>query len=294
MAIAVALAIALSLAAGLTSMASRAWAADAEATSQARPADDPYASVTAKPAAAKKAATTKGAWKVHNGYVYYKENGKRATGLVTINGKTYLFDDQGRQKVGWQRYKGKYRYFKIANKAGGYMVKNKVVNGIRLRKDGTAGYSKAGGEELALMVSAQKLVEKLTKPTQSRKKKLSAGFDWMRYDCTEHALHDFSNYNGWHRSFAREILERHMGSCFSYGAAFAYYANAVGMKSCRIVSSGGHGWAEVSGAVYDVEWTRTTGYRYFNFPYSRSGGNAPLYSSNRTYVVQISPKTSTW
>ena len=69
---------------------------------------------------------------------------------------------------------------------------------------------------------------------------------------------------------------------------------STGYKSCRAVSSGGHGWAEIDGDVYDVEWTRVTGYRYFAFPYSKSGSGAPAYASNRTYVVQIAPHRTRW
>ena len=35
------------------------------------------------------------------------------------------------------------------------------------------------------------------------------------------------------------------GNCFSYGAAFAYMAKAIGYKNVYCCNSGGHGWAEV-------------------------------------------------
>lgn len=236
-----------------------------------------------------------GKWKASGGYVYYvRGTGKKAKGLVTIKNKTYLFDIKGRQKTGWQYYKGSYRFFKPVNKSGGYMVKNKVVNGIKLKKDGTATVTATGSEELSIMVKAQKLKEQLTKPTQSKAKKLASGFAWMRDDCIERARRDWSYYSGWHRDFALDIIDYNTGSCYSFGAAFAYYANAVGCKSCKVVSSGGHGWAEVDGAVYDVEWTRQTGRSYFAFPYSSSGGGAPNYAANRTYVVSIAPHKSRW
>ena len=41
------------------------------------------------------------------------------------------------------------------------------------------------------------------------------------------------------------------GDCVSYAAAFAYLANAVGMKKVYVICSGGHGWAEIGGKVYD-------------------------------------------
>lgn len=237
-----------------------------------------------------------GTWKMSKGYAtYVKPNGKLAHGLTTIGPKTYLFDGKGRQKVGWQRVKGAYRFFNVSTKAGAYMVKSRVVNGIKLKKDGTATYGKAGLEELEIMVKAQKLAEKITKPSQSQRKKLELGFDWMLNNCKEQMIHHFGSYAGWHRTFANEIYDLHNGSCFSYGAAYAYFANAIGYKSCRIVSSGGHGWAEIDGDVYDIEWTRHRPQRYFAWPYSKSGyGGAPGYASARIYVVQIAPKTSRW
>ena len=38
------------------------------------------------------------------------------------------------------------------------------------------------------------------------------------------------------------------------GVTFAYLANAVGMKKVYVICSGGHGWAEIGGKVYDPDW----------------------------------------
>ena len=45
------------------------------------------------------------------------------------------------------------------------------------------------------------------------------------------------------------------GDCFGFGCAVAYLADAVGYTSYA-VSSGGHGWAEVNGRVYDANWAK--------------------------------------
>ena len=47
-----------------------------------------------------------------------------------------------------------------------------------------------------------------------------------------------------------------MGDCYSYGAAFAFMAKAIGYTNVYACNSGGHGWAEVDGKVYDPEWSR--------------------------------------
>ena len=237
-----------------------------------------------------------GKWKKSEGYFYYYLPTKKlAKGLTEINGKTYLFDKKGRQLTGWQWYKDSYLFFNPANKQDGYMQTKCVINGIKLRKDGTAISSGNAGAELYVMWKAQKVLESLTTPAQSKRAKLLAGFNWMRDECNESNPRAFSAYSGWHRTFALDILDDWTGSCYSCGAAFAYYANAVGCESCAVISSGGHGWAEVDGNVYDVEWSRHSSHNYFDFPYSWSGWDGtPNYAANRTYVVWIAPQTSRW
>lgn len=237
-----------------------------------------------------------GVWKVSKGYVYYRTPQKKlARGFIMIKGKWYLFDDEGRQKTGWQWYDGAYYFLNPGNKAKGYMLSDCVVNGIKLKKNGAAIRSGAADSELYVMWRAQAWVESLTKPTWSKRDKLEAGFNWMRDECAENNPREFSAWDGWHRTFALDILDNYTGSCFSCGAAFAYYANAVGCKSCIIISSGGHGWAEVDGDVYDVEWSRHSPLNYFAYPYSQSGMNgSPGYASARIYLVQIAPNTWRW
>ena len=174
------------------------------------------------------------------------------------------------------------------------MVKDAVVNGIKLDKDGAAQVTGAAGEELSIMCKAQRLAEALTVPAQSKREKLWAGFNYLKNDCVESLTRDFSYYNGWHRAMALDVYDRATGSCFSYGAALAYYANAIGYGQCAAISSGGHGWAEIDGLVYDAEWSRHCGFDLFAIPYSASGGDIPAYSSSRNYVVQIAPNTGRW
>ena len=84
------------------------------------------------------------------------------------------------------------------------------------------------------------------------------------------------------------MLYRKKADCFGFGAAFAYLANAVGYKAYA-VSSGGHGWAEVNGRVYDPDWAKVTGQisLYCGMNYNTRGANIPLYQPNRVYVKKI-------
>ena len=235
-------------------------------------------------------------WQKKGGYyAYRKANGKLARGLTRIGKKTYLFDSSGFQKTGWQRVKGVYRFFNVDNKAGGYMAKNRIVNGIKLNKLGVAQPSASGAAELSIMCKAQKLAEGLTYPAQSRTEKLKRGFYYLKNDCVESLTRNFSYYQNWHRAFALDVYDHKTGSCFSYGAALAYFANAIGYQSCVIVSSGGHGWAEIDGKVYDAEWSRHCSRDLFAVSYSESGsGGVPAYAASRAYTMEIAPRKSQW
>ena len=237
-----------------------------------------------------------GTWKTEGGYVHFiKYNGKPAKGLTVIGGKTYLFDGAGRQKTGWQRYQGVCRFFTVANGAKGCMRAGCVVNGIKLRRDGTAVEEGTAAAELSIMLKAQALLEALTVPTQSQTEKLRAGFVWIRDACGERGPSQLYVYDGWHRDLALHIFDGRSGSCFACGAAFAYYANAVGCKTCRAVGCEGHGWAEVDGLVYDIEWERWTDFELFAHPYDAPYvEGVPQYARARSYVVQIAPNASRW
>ena len=227
-------------------------------------------------------------------YTYRKDNGTFARGLTTINNKEYLFDSLGHQKLGWQYYRGEFRYFAIGNKQDGYLVKDAIVNGIYLDKDGVAQVTEAGGQELSIMCKAQQLVEALTVPTQSKWDKLISGFYYLKDQCVESLTRNFYYYDGWHREMALDVFDYGTGSCFSYGAALTYYANALGYGQCIIVSSGGHGWAEIDGEVYDAEWSRHCGRDLIAVSYDESGAGIPAYASARIYTVQIAPNTGLW
>ena len=174
------------------------------------------------------------------------------------------------------------------------MVNNCVKNGIWIDDNGVAQPSAAGKEELSIMWKAQQLVEWLTVPTQSRYDKLVYGFYYMKNDTSESLTRNFSYYDGWHRAMALDVFDNYTGSCFSNGAAMAYYANAIGYENCAAISSGGHGWAEIDGLVYDVEWSRHCDRDLFAVSYDESGNGVPAYAGSRFYVVWISPNTSTW
>ena len=84
------------------------------------------------------------------------------------------------------------------------------------------------------------------------------------------------------------MLYRNRADCFGFGCAFAYLANAVGYRAYA-VSSGGHGWAEVDGRVYDPVWAKESGKinLYCGMNYNVTGPVIPYYKGNRLYVKRI-------
>ena len=82
--------------------------------------------------------------------------------------------------------------------------------------------------------------------------------------------------------YANDILVNGAGDCYSYGAAYAYLAKAIGCDEVYACNSGGHGWAEVEGKVYDPEWSlHHSDYNYCGLSYddktdvNYKGGIAP-------------------
>lgn len=234
-------------------------------------------------------------WQQRHQRWYCKVDGKKLTGLRTVGGKTYLFSKKGAQRTGWHQVGGLYRFFEQKNGRKGCMVRGRVVNGVKLLKNGVAVGGKGAGRELRLMARASKIAEARTRAGWSQTRKLKAVWRWMQKDCTFRSARSWHNWDGRHRLYANDILFGGGGDCDSWAAGFTYLANACGAKRCSIIASGGHGWAEVNGKVYDLQMSGYHGYRYFAYPYHGGGrAGAPAYASNRRYIVKIAPRTKRW
>ena len=100
-------------------------------------------------------------------------------------------------------------------------------------------------------------VGQCTDSSMSREEKLRAAFEYCKRDDVflEGVLHD-PPYNemDWPVVCANDLFVEGMGDCFSYGAAFAFIGKAIGYEECYACNTGGHGWAEINGRAYDVEW----------------------------------------
>ena len=236
------------------------------------------------------AARYKKQWKKQNQNIYYyNEKGKKLTGLSKIGKKTFYFDQKGAQHVGWQKIGNDYYYFNIARGSNGSMVKSAKVNGITIDRTGKAKKDSASLRRLRILLAANQTVERITKPLMPKKEKLKICFEYAKKNFGYFSWRGFSPRNGWEMDFAEDMCFRGKGNCFSYGAAFAFMASAVGYKEVYAISSGGHGWAEVNGKVYDPDWALASSVdTYFAMPYSLSGRQGrPNYLPNRAYVSKI-------
>lgn len=235
-----------------------------------------------------------GAWKTKKQNYYYRTaQGKKLTGLKEVDGKTYYFDQKGIQRTGWQKVKGEYYFFAIANGKKGCMVTGRKVNGVTLRRSGKAKLTADSRSKLDVMVKANRFVEGCTRPGMKKSEKLKRAFTYSIKEfayCSSPKYGRRSGWKGhWERKYALEMFDKGGGDCYAYGASFAFLANACGYKNCCAVSSGGHGWAEVDGKVYDPSWAIVDKrHNYFGMSYSLSGrGGRPGYRRNRLYVVKI-------
>ena len=207
---------------------------------------------------------------------------------MTVKGKKYYFDSKGVLRTGWRKINKKYYFFRQYNTRAGYMVTSSKVNGIRIRKNGSAVYNKTQLAKLNLMVKASQTVDRVTNNRMTREQKLKACFRYI-VSCNYGDGGDFVGGSNWDVYYGSRVLSRRRGDCFGFGCAVAYLADAVGYTSYA-VSSGGHGWAEVNGKVYDANWAKVTGKIdwYCGMSYDLSGrGGRPNYKPNRAYVKRI-------
>ena len=122
-----------------------------------------------------------------------------------------------------------------------------------------------------------------------KSEKLKKSFEYLLKHFQYRGSPDFEKSKQWEQNYAQDLFEEGHGNCYAFGAAFAFLANAVGYKECYAVSSGGHGWAEVNGKVYDPTWSLTDkNHSYYGISFDLSGKDGrPNYKNARKYVVQI-------
>ena len=214
----------------------------------------------------------------------YYCNGSLANGTFTIGNSKYTFNN-GVFRAGLQTINGNKYYYN----SSGVLQKNGIVGSDKdgyyyADKNGKIDFNycnaitqngydwnviqgkatKAKTESDKTLFRALKTVGKITDSSMTKSQKLKVCFDYVKGAYIE-LNPRIPHYNGndWPIIYANDMFIDGAGNCFSYGAAFAYMAKGIGYTEVYCCHSGGHGWAEIDGLVYDPEWSR----HHFKYSY---------------------------
>ncbi len=235
-------------------------------------------------------ALAKGTYKIGSQNLYF-ENGALYTGYRTLNGKTYYYKAGVLQKNGIVGSKAEgfcyaskdgsidYSFTGIAKNANGcwYFIKGRLDFNFRgavtyQSKDWNVLNGKATQvktEKDKTLFRALKLVSKITTKDMTKEQKLKKCFNHIKTAYTEMNPR-IPHYRGmdWPVIYANDIFVNGKGNCISYAAAFGFLAKAIGYDNVYGCHSGGHGWCEINGLIYDPEWsTHSSASTYYGISY---------------------------
>lgn len=223
-------------------------------------------------------------WERSGNKTYYCKNGVRVKGINKIGKKVYYFDKNGVKYTGsgWKTIgKKKYYFSKGTAKTGWAMIGkncyhfsskgalsvNTKIDGIKVNKKGKA----TGPARKYVPLYAKLLVKQITKPSQTKSEKLKICFNYVIKNYKSNGNPRIPHYTkkDWVYVYANDMFgDRRGGNCFSYAAAFAFLAKECGYDEVYGCNSGGHGWTEVNGKVYDPEQYKDTGKKIYGWKYS--------------------------
>lgn len=196
---------------------------------------------------------------------------KLANTMVTESGSTYYIDKNGQAVCGWKKLGESYYYF---DRETGKMASGRIIDGIRLEKNGQAEGSSANIQKIQTMIKARSIVLQVTDPQDSLEEKMKKCFLWVfqfpyrRY----RRLNPIYRQAGWEVTFANDIFDRHQGCCVSEASATAFLFHECGCKTVYVAADTGHAWTEYNGRVYDPLFAEARGFdRYYNRPYEGYG-----------------------
>ncbi len=211
--------------------------------------------------------TLKGSFVKKKGQRYFENQiGKLVKSrFFAKGGNIYYTDKKGVVALGWKRIKGHYYFF---DRKSGKMVYDKKVDNIRITKDGTAKENKQNEGRIKVYLEAQKVVQAVSKPSDSKSKKLYKSYLWMKkfpyrqYRSMQAAKKKYPN--DWDVVFANDIFKKHKGCCASESCAFAYIAKVCGYEKVTICSDMGgliHVWVDIDGRLYDPLFAESRGFK---------------------------------
>lgn len=203
---------------------------------------------------------------------YLDQNGVRVSGLQKIGSKKYYFDKKGVMKAGTVK-DGKTTYY--MNDTGVLEVYTKKVTNKKTKKNTTTYYLASGkkmtktqSEDYKTLLTARKIVAKVTKKSDSNAKKLKKCFNWVMKK-PYITYRKFRPTSGWPAVYANDHFKKKGGDCHADGAAVAYLARAIGYKKVYVCNDSngkkaqGHSWAEINGKVYDPLFAQAKSYKKY-------------------------------
>lgn len=199
-------------------------------------------------------------------------------GGCKINGKVYVFDEQGRilknKKNKLVTVLGNKYYIitKKGNPATGYFVyRNNLYYADETgrcvtncaREKGKYYFTASGAAKkntnALLKIQVMQILSKITTSKMTRSQKLKACWDYttdrarMRYGGGDPNL----KKKHWYNETALKMLKTRTGNCFSFACAFAALARELGHKKIKIMVGYDHCWVTINGKHYDpqTEWS---------------------------------------
>ncbi len=199
------------------------------------------------------------------------EKGKKIRGrFCKVRGRTRYFDKKGAMVRGWLK-KGKDYYYLSRNH--GNRVKNRRIDGVRIR-NGRAVVTAENRKKLDTMLTAAKIVKKITRPTDTKSQKLYKCYRYvMKFGYRRYRLlKPIYRQKGWEATFANDIFEKHSGCCVSEASALAFLTRECGYKDVYVCHDTSHAWMELKGRVYDVLFSESKGFsEYYGRSYKGYG-----------------------
>ncbi len=117
-------------------------------------------------------------------------------------------------------------------------------------------------------IKARIYVNEVTTSEMTKEEKLRVCFDSFANMREKNPWipHDTSPI--WPQRYANSLFDTRSGNCISYAAAFGFMARAIGYEEVYVCNSGGHGWTEIDGLIYDPEWRlHNTDSTYYGITY---------------------------
>lgn len=184
---------------------------------------------------------------------FKKKNGSLAKNCFFTNKKdVYHVNSKGVVSTGWQKIKGHYYFF---GRTTGKLKRGTKADNIRILKTGIAKETKQNISRINVYIEAQKIVDRVSKPSDSKAKKLYKCYKWMEVfpykQFRTMRTAKSSHPNDWDVVFANDIFKEHKGCCASEACAFAYMAKVCGYQNVTICSDTEHAWVDIDGRLYD-------------------------------------------